>query len=74
MPVCVYICLSGDTIYERKHDLRLELDSFVLLSGKDSNNTEIFGVKMFPFYLLQAEPTVLIVPHKQQQLRQKSTP
>lgn len=60
--VCVCICLSGDIIYEHKHDLRLELGSFILLSGKDGNNTEIFGVKMSPFIYCRLSQQSLLFP------------
>lgn len=71
---CVCICLSGDIIYEHERDLRLELGSFILLSGKDGDNTAILGCQNVPLSLPQAEPTILIIPHKQQQQQQKSTP
>lgn len=70
---CTCVFASLVVLLMRIYGLMLELDSFVLLSGKDSSNTEIFRVRTFPLYLLQAEPTNLIIPHKQQQ-QQKSTP
>lgn len=50
----------------------MELGSWLLPMVKDGNNVEIFGVKMFPLYLPQAEPTVLIMPHKQRKQQQKT--